>query len=188
MYKIIVILILFQLVCLPLAIAAESAKELSASQSQTEKHIWQDERIGVTLDKVEIGKELSSESRSKFNRELPEVRDGYIYVSIYLTIIKVEGVYPVLDVKKNKWPVLYDKEGKKHKYFAMTMTGRPLYYSDDNSAPMKYKEWDHFTLLFQIPETSKPEKLNYIYYYRNKSTKSSRSRKGEIEIEIPKMD
>jgi hypothetical protein len=89
----------------------------------------------------------------------------------------------VVDYKKNKWPVLRDKEGKKFKHLVFHAEGRPLYYSNDFTAPMKLAESTPFIILFQVPETSIPEKLDFIYYYRSKPKKMS-SKKGEIEINL----
>lgn len=142
-----------------------------------EEKIWEDERIGITLDKLERTDSYPSELKTP-GQEYSSAKEGYDFVFIHLTIAHIEGVHLGLVSKET---TLVDAESREYKAANAKF---PIQLKDltDISAGYKIVEGSSGFVVFEIPEHAEPVDLKFVYPYSELG--EEKTMHGQIDIKI----
>jgi len=150
----------FSLVLLPL----EKSKE---------KKIWEDERINITVDKVERADSFPERLRQP-NATYQPPEKGHDFVLIHISVdekkdLRIEP--SEVRIRKPNCPHLIDDRDSTHwvsfTHFNITIPGKKIGY-----------------LVFEMPKEATPVQLKYIYQYREEPPKPQEIKYGQIDINL----
>lgn len=176
---------------------------LISQEESKEKKIWEDERISITVDKVERLDSISSQDK-KIRAQLYYVPKDWDIVLIYLTIVQikdkdVEISPPAVDMiyssyvtypesKLSQCTHLLNTEG--HGYIA-EIGFFQFYKPSGNLRYLKEVKGYHEKLLgargilaFAMPKDANPVQMKYIYPYWEEPTKPKEKKYGQIDIDL----
>ena len=138
----------------------------------------EDEKIKITLDKMEIADDYPADIRKIVHpdKKLPKPKSGYIYAFCLITVNKIKNVH-VVNLEDS---ILISEEPNNYKSIMSVTTGinfikYSLRYVVTEGAKIVY--------VFLIPQHAKPDKLSFVYYFKNQ-LKDSSIKKGKIEIQL----
>jgi hypothetical protein len=136
-----------------------------------------DERIGLSVTKVENSKDLAAEY------DLPDPGEGYTYLSVHLTVNRIEEVHlsTILGFGEEN-PVLHDSEGQSYTLFFGKIVGIRFKDLHDITSLTEMVEGAEGVLVFKIPEGQVPASLDLIYSYRETWEEDSPKLRGELTI------
>jgi hypothetical protein len=139
---------------------------------------WEDEKIKITLDKMEIADDYPADIRKIVHpdKKLPKPKSGYKYAFCLITVNKIKNVH-VVNLEDS---ILISEEPNNYKSIMSVTTGinfikYSLRYVVTEGAKIVY--------VFLIPQHAKPDKLSFVYYFKNQ-LKDSSIEKGKIEIQL----
>lgn len=154
---------------------AWSAGEKTPSLSPKEGKLWEDDRIGIILDKVEKT-DIYPKSLVPFGRRYPSPSRRNIYLVIHFTVARVEGVH--LGMAES---ILVDAKGNEHKmdnlqYSRVKMRGglKGDYEINQGAAGI---------MVFELPVDVKPVTLKFIYTFWE-SWEEKVIKYGKIDINL----
>ncbi len=148
---------------------------------------WEDEKIKITLDKIEIADDYPADIRKivlRSDKKLPKPKRGYKYAFFLITMNEVKNVHVVsLGGRSQKDSILSCTAGNSYKLSMWTARG--IRFSDPTniSSPSELVEGAKILLVFTIPKEEKPDKLSFVYYFKNQ-LKDGAMKKGKIEIQL----
>jgi len=139
---------------------------------------WEDEKIKITLDKMEIADDYPADIRKIVHpdKKLPKPKSGYKYAFCLITMNKIKNVH-LVNLEDS---ILISEERNNYKSIMSVTTGINF---------MKYSlryvvtEGAKIVYVFLIPQHAKPDKLSFVYYFKNQ-LKDSSIEKGKIEIQL----
>ena len=120
-----------------------------------------DGRVGISVTKVDIPGDLPEENG------LPDAEAGFTYVSIYLTVTKIEGVHLLnIPFYEKEEPYLLDDEGQSYPPKFSKIVGVKFKDLKDLRSDYEIIEGAQLYLVFGIIEGRIPVKLNLLYGYQ----------------------
>jgi hypothetical protein len=144
--------------------------------SKAEEKVWEDERLGLTLDKLERANKMP-DSIPSYLKAQP--KQGNDYAIIKLTVSRLKGVYLI-----SADSLLIDTENREYKKTLKAYTGRKLRDKSVVNSGLCFVRGATFTFFYELPIKAKPSKLKLNYSYL-KSLEDRTEKKGQIEIKIP---
>ena len=135
--------------------------------------------IGISLREVETVEELPAEY------SLPAASTGYAYLSIQLTVTRIEGVHlvNVLGFGEER-PVLHDSDGQSYTLGFGTFRGVKFQDPTNITSPSELVEGAEGILVFEIPKDQEPADLNLVYTYQETWDDSSPEQRGEMTVRL----
>ena len=149
---------------------------LFIQRSKAEEKVWEDERLGLTLDKLERANKMP-DSIPSYLKSQP--KQGNDYAIIKLTVSRLKGVYLI-----SADSLLFDTEDREYKKTLKAYTGRKLRDKSAVHPGLHFIKGATFTFFYELPIKAKPSKLKLNYSYLE-SLEESTEKKGQIEIKIP---
>ena len=177
---------------------------LLPQEESQEKKIWEDERIGIALIKLDRPDSTSSEGEV-IRSQIPRLKKGWGGVLIYLAVVRVKDKdlfisYPMIDIDSSYGPYsqrklsqfthLLDIEGNAYIAKIAVFTpkkGFTLRYIRDSMGKLKATLGTAGLLVFVMPEEAKPAQLNYVYFYGEESMKPKERKYEHISIQLYKI-
>ncbi|UCC39311.1 MAG: hypothetical protein JSV96_16175 [Candidatus Aminicenantes bacterium] len=146
---------------------------LLPQEESKEKKIWEDERISITVDKVERADSFPERLRNSYTTyHQPE--KGHDFVLIHISLDEKKDLRIKASELRNlrpKSPHLIDDRDKTHwmsfAQYNITIRAKKTGY-----------------LVFEMPKEATPVKLKYIYQYREEPPKSKKIKYGQIDIDL----
>ena len=147
---------------------------------------WEDEKIKITLEKIEIADDYPADIRKTIgpNDKLRKPKRGYKYAFFLITMNKIKNVHVVsLGGRNQKSSILSCTAGKSYKLNMWQAKG--IRFSDltDISSPSEFVKGAKILLVFTIRKNEKPDKLSFVYYFKDQLKESS-MKKGKIELQL----
>jgi len=151
---------------------------LLSQEESKEKKKWEDERISITVDKVERADSFPERLKSDIPGYTPtyiQPKKGYDLVFIHMTIVEKRDLKikpSELRIIKPNSPHLIDDQGKTHwvQEYQLNIT-----------IPEKKTGYLIFVIL---KEAAIPSQFKYIYQYREEPPKPQEIKFGQIEIDL----
>jgi len=155
------------------------ATEVPPTPEPTEQGDWFDGRIGVSLDAIEETRALPAEY------EIADAREGYTYLSIYLSVTRVEGVHVVNAMgHERERPVVHGANGQSYKAAFARFTGMRVADLTNLVGSAEYVEGAEGILGFEIPQGTEITELVFLYSYKF-SLDDDAPIRGEMIINLP---
>ncbi|UCE39042.1 MAG: hypothetical protein JSW00_07420 [Thermoplasmata archaeon] len=156
---------------------------LLSQEESKEKKIWEDGRIGITLDKTEWGYPSEPIERLRDHK----LKEGYDFFSIYLTIVQIKDKNLVIDLPhtEHKLPQsihLVDEQGSAYRVLCYEFTRETTSLAEAMSP--KLKQGTKGSIFFQLPEGISPTQLKFIYPYHGEPPKPKKKKLGQIDIDL----
>jgi hypothetical protein len=153
--------------------------------------VWEDARVGVTLDKVERSDDCYGSHLGAMQKLRPP-KKGYQYVCVYLTFKRITNVHVTrIGVFEKERTVLRDGDGHEYKLLTGAVRGVDFPFGLSGSAVV-YVEGCSGPHLFQVRRGAKLAALRLVYAYKEGWDGSSKEqwekiadKMGEITIAIP---
>ncbi len=153
---------------------------LLSQEESTEKKIWEDERVSIIVDQVEVVD--SFPERLKKKDVFPGIKTVYnpptkgnYYVFIHYT--KVEKIDLNIDVTKQilTRTKLIDDRGGSHQMG-----------QDNSQVPIKktYPCKLEGYMIFEMPKDASPAHLKYLYQYKDEPSESQDRKYGQLDIDL----
>ena len=159
---------------------------LLSQEESKEKKIWEDERIGITLDKLEWG--YSSESKDVLPNY--KLKEGFNLFSSYLTIEKIKDMNLLINLPRTSYKQsqslhLVDEQGLAHNVinFKFEITTDSL----AEAMNPKLREGMKGCIFFEVPKGTSPAQLKFIYPYTGELPKPKRTKYGCVTIDLFKV-
>jgi len=155
--------------------------------------VWSDGQVSIIVDKVEKTNTRPPQIEEAFSSstvKLPKLADGHKYVSVYVTISRIENVHildalflPLLTEKRS---TLQDTEGDT--YTMQVGQVSPFESSDPGSSDSQREVTEGATciIVFEIPQNREPASLTLLYSFKE-TWEATSAELGQVEIsELPK--
>lgn len=152
---------------------------LLSQEESEEKMKWEDERISITVDKIERVDSFPERMKSKSQDYTPLIEStrpikGCDLVFIHITIVEKRDLrVQAMDLRmqRPKSPHLVDDQGKIY----WTRTAQFKFTSSPKTG----------YLIFNMPkDVAIPVQLNYIYQYRDEPPEPQDIKFGQIDIDL----
>ena len=164
---------------LALSFLAVFPSALVSQEKPRAKPTGADERIGITVDKVERAAEFPKHLRETGLTYLPPAL-GYDYVIVHVSIVGKKDLNVALTESwgsKPNSPHLVDDLGEKYwsqiAQYNVTRGFHPL--------------GEGGYIVFQVPKQTTPVELKFIYPYRDETDPSKSIRYGQVDLRMPKL-
>jgi len=163
----------------PTAHAEATATDVPPTPVPTEQIDWFDGSIGLSLDAIEETRTLPAEY------EAADAREGHTYLSIYLSVTRVEGVHLVdaMGYEREK-SVVYDANGQSYETAFFHFKGIKFADLTDLLGSAEYVVGAEGILAFEIPEGTEITELVFVYSYKE-SLGDKAPIRGEMIIVLP---
>jgi hypothetical protein len=142
---------------------------------QGQEKIWEDGRVGITLDKIDRTNEMPDNIPSYF-RATP--KQGNDFAVVYLSVANLKSVYLT-----NVDCLLTDTEGREYKKTLKSYTGATPRENPTANSGLYFKEGATFTFFHALPVDAEPANLVLEYSYI-KSLQESVEKNAKMEIKI----
>jgi hypothetical protein len=145
---------------------------LSLGESKQSKK-WEDERISITVDKVERADSFPERLRSP-NATYHAPQRGHDFVLIHVTVVEKKDLrIEPLEVRLNKpnSPHLIDDRSEIH-------------WTNFTQFNITFPEKKTGYLVFVMPKDTTPVQLKYVYQYRDEPPKPQDILHGQIDIDL----
>lgn len=173
---------LFRVIAVTLSISVFSLSAVGEQSSliPTEKKLWKDQHIALTLDQLKISGSYPSEFTMPGYR-YPPPKEGYQFVVIFITLTDIKDVHlgmPEPSAPTN--PTLEDAQGKGYELTNVQYTGvdfkAGLTGSDSEIVPGAKG-----VFLFETPKNAQLKVFRFVYPYW-KSWEAKAIKYGQIEV------
>ena len=147
---------------------------------------WEDEKISITLDKMEIADDYPAEVKKTMNPRdrLRRPKSDYKYAFFLMTMREIKDVHVVsLGGKSRSNSTLSCAAGKKYELSMWTAKGIRISDPTNLASPSEFAEGAKILLIFTIRQNEKPDKLSFVYYFKNQ-LEDNRMKKGKIEMQL----
>ncbi|WP_455368017.1 zinc-ribbon domain-containing protein [[Eubacterium] cellulosolvens] len=125
----------------------------------------EDDRVGISLDKIERRDTLSDEVTESLFKEgpAPSPRSTSDFVILYYTIPTIKNVH-LTDIM-SEGTVLIDDDGSEYQPLKAVTWGVRFRDPHDIRSEYEFVEGSHGIIVFEIPMSANPEELKVIYSY-----------------------
>jgi hypothetical protein len=154
--------------------------------SLEQERFWEDEKILITLDKMEIADNYPAEVKKTMSPRdrLRQPKRGYKYAFFLMTMDEIKDVHVVsLGGKSKSQSTLSCAAGNKYKLSMWTVKGIRISDPTNLASPSEFAEGAKILLVFTILKDEKPDKLSFVYYFK-KQLKDSSMKKGKLEMQL----
>ncbi|MCJ7568552.1 MAG: hypothetical protein MUO58_13525 [Anaerolineales bacterium] len=163
----------------PTAVAEATATEVPPTPVPTQQIDWFDGRIGLSLDAIEETRTLPAEY------EIADASEGHTYLSIYLSVTRVEGVHLVyaLGYEREK-SVIHGANGQTYESAFGHFKGVKFADLTNLLGSAEFVPGAEGIFAFEIPEGTEITELVFIYSYKE-SLDDKDPIRGEMIIVLP---
>ena len=140
----------------------------------------------ITLEKIEIADDYPADIRKTIGPKdkLLKPKRGYKYAFFLITMSKIKNIHVVsLGGRNQNSSILNCTAGESYKLSMWQAKGIRLSDLTDIRSPSEFVEGAKILLVFTILKDEKPDKLNFVYYFKNQ-LKDSSMKKGKIEMKL----
>jgi hypothetical protein len=135
---------------------------LSQEQSK-EKKIWEDKRIGISLDKLARVDSYPSEFSSS-GHKYPSPKEDYDFVVIHVTITRIKDVHLGMpEPSSTTKPILNDAQGKIYELANLQYTG--VEFREGLKGDYEIIQGAKGIFLFEFPKNEDPIIFRFAYPY-----------------------
>lgn len=173
------------------SMVAQCAEDKMISQASRGKKLWEDARIGISLDKIERTKVIPPDIKDKDSFILPsELKHGHDYIIIRLTIERIKtkngGILSSIGYKDEK-PTLIDTERHEYemvecRFSKKTNLSTLPDFNEETILKSVLSSGSKGYCIFVLPEYAKLTKLNFVYSFLEAKSEN----RGQIDIFISK--
>ena len=168
----------------PTVLAEAPATEVPATDVPptpvpTEQIDWFDGRIGLSLDAVEETRTLPAEY------EIADASEGHTYLSIYVSVTRVEGVHLVNAMGyEREGPIVHGADGQSYEIAFIQFKGIKFADLTNLTGSAEFVPGAEGILAFEIPEGTEITELVFVYAYKESLGDKSPIR-SEMVIVLP---
>lgn len=174
--------LLFLIITVLLFMSTGFAGDKTVLSTRDAGSLWEDGRVGITLNGLERTDAFPSELKT-FGNQYRSPKEGHDFVVVRLSFARIEGVHVTsLGGRRDEKPTLYDTEGHVYGMYSWTVQGIRVLDSRDLSSPSEFVEGSTAMLVFEFPEDKRPARLSFLYYF--KETWEGEKKTGRIDVEI----
>ena len=154
---------------------------LLSQEESKEKKVWEDERIGITLDKFEKTDSYPSEFKSPGYR-YPPPKKGYDFIVIHITVAIIKDVHLGMPQPSSPTkPNLVDAQGKIYKLANLQYKG--IEYREGLKSDYEIIQGAKGIFLFEFSKKAKPALFKFAYPYWE-SWEEKVIKYGQIDIDL----
>jgi len=144
--------------------------------------IFEDDHIGIKLDKIEKADTYPSEWKVPGQR-YPSPREDYVYLVVYFKIELIRDIHVVSFGGRNEEKsVLHNGNGKQYGLFTWNAKGWEFLDPGSLSSPSELVKGATGIMIFEIPAQENPAELSFVYYFKETWDDEQRQ-KGELNID-----
>lgn len=167
---------------LSISMISLSAEEQQSSLISKEKNLWEDERIAITLDKLERTDSYPSEFKTPGYR-YPLPKESYDFIVICFTVTHIKDIHLGMPERSAKTkPTLIDAHGNVYELDNVQFTG--IEYKDGlTGSDYEIIQGAKGIFLFKTPKNEEPKIFKFVYTYWE-SWEKKVIKYGQIDIKI----
>lgn len=169
-------------IILSISMISLSAVEKQSSLISKEKKLWEDERIAITLDKIERTDSYPSEFKMPGYR-YPPPKEGYDFIVLCVTVTQIKDIHLGMPERSAQTkPTLVDTHGNVYELANVKYTGVE-YKEGLTGSDYEIIQGAKGIFLFKTPKNEEPKIFKFVYSYWE-SWEEKVIKYGQIDIKI----